>query len=301
MAGTTVGVIQASFDGTSSRNIEKAVKLVRKAHRKGARIVLVPELFSHPYFCKTQRPEFLSHAETVGESGPVRRMAELAAELGVVIPVSFYERAGNVRFNSVAVIDAGGDVLGVYRKSHIPDGPGYQEKFYFSPGNTGFRVWHTRHGCIGVGICWDQWFPEAARSMALMGADLLLYPTAIGNEPHAPGIDSLLHWRNVMRGHAAANMVPVLAANRVGREEQTDALGGQLAMSFYGKSFVADQTGALAAEADGEDGAVLCVEFDFAEIGRMRTEWGLFRDRRPDLYTPLMSLDCSDSELSRRR
>lgn len=217
-------------------------------------------------------------------------MSRLAAELGVVLPVSFFERANTAYFNSLAVIDADGQVLGIYRKSHIPDGPGYQEKYYFNPGDTGFRSWSTRVGRIGVGICWDQWFPEAARAMVLTGAEILLYPSAIGSEPQDPTLDSREHWQRVMQGHAAANMVPVVAANRIGTE-----VGRSCTVTFYGSSFLTDARGAMLAVAGTEEEAVLVASYDLDRIARERAAWGLFRDRRPDLYLPLLTLDGRDS------
>ncbi len=217
-------------------------------------------------------------------------MSRLAAELGVVLPTSFFERANTVYFNSVAIIDTDGRILGVYRKSHIPDGPGYQEKYYFNPGDTGFRVWQTRVGCIGVGICWDQWFPEAARSMALMGAEVLLYPTAIGSEPQDPSLDSRRHWQRVMQGHAGANLMPVVAANRVGTEQ-----GSSCTVDFYGSSFITDHTGHMVREAGTGEETVLSARFDLDELMVQRAAWGVFRDRRPDLYLPILSLDGRDA------
>lgn len=285
-----VAAAQMAMGGERDANVARAEALVREAAAAGARLVLLPELFSTPYFCKDQDPEHFDLAAPVEGHPLLARMSRLAAELGVVLPVSFFERANTAYFNALAVIDADGRVLGVYRKSHIPDGPGYQEKYYFSPGDTGFRVWTTRVGCIGVGICWDQWFPEAARAMVLMGAELLLYPTAIGSEPHDPQLDSHGHWRRAMQGHAAANMVPVLAANRVGTE-----VGRTCSVTFYGGSFATDGTGAvLAAKGPGEEG-VLVVEYDLDRLARARAAWGLFRDRRPDLYLPLLSLDGQES------
>ena len=285
-----VAAAQMAMGGERDANVARAEALVREAAAAGARLVLLPELFSTPYFCKDQDPEHFDLAAPVEGHPLLARMSRLAAELGVVLPVSFFERANTAYFNALAVIDADGRVLGVYRKSHIPDGPGYQEKYYFSPGDTGFRVWTTRVGCIGVGICWDQWFPEAARAMVLMGAELLLYPTAIGSEPHDPQLDSHGHWRRAMQGHAAANMVPVLAANRVGTE-----VGRTCSLTFYGGSFATDGTGAvLAAKGPGEEG-VLVVEYDLDRLARARAAWGLFRDRRPDLYLPLLSLDGQES------
>lgn len=288
---STVAVIQSSFGKTPQDNLSRALALARQAADDGAQIILLPELFERPYFCKTQRAEFLQYASPLADNPAVAAMRAFAAEKKVVLPVSFYERASVARFNSVAMIDADGGVLGVYRKSHIPDGPGYQEKFYFSPGDSGFRVWKTRYGNIGVGICWDQWFPEAARAMALLGADVLLYPTAIGEEPHAPGYDSSAHWQTAMRGHAASNMMPLLAANRVGVERQDDVLGGEATITFYGRSFIADSYGGIVADAGGEDGAVLTADFDFAAAAAQRAEWGMFRDRRPALYKILQTLD----------
>eukprot|EP01084_Bolivina_argentea_P281991 482599_1 len=217
-------------------------------------------------------------------------MEKLAKELRVVLPVSFFERANKAYFNSVVVIDADGKRLGKYRKSHIPDGPGYQEKFYFTPGDTGFKVWHTAYCCIGVGICWDQWFPECARAMCLQGAELLLYPTAIGSEPHDPTINSREHWMRTMQGHAAANLVPILASNRVGKEVITEAPLGQ-DVTFYGGSFITDETGKIVCQADLFKGGVWVHEFNLVAIQTRRAAWGLFRDRRPDLYASLLSHD----------
>lgn len=273
-----------------AENIAKAESLARQAAGEGARIILLPELFERPYFCKTQRPEFLDRATPADENPAVRAMLSLSAELGALVPASFYERAGQALFNSLAIIDCG-NLLGVYRKSHIPDGPGYQEKFYFSPGDTGFKAWPTSHGNIGAAICWDQWFPEAARAMALAGADILLYPTAIGDEPHAPGVNSAAHWRAVMQGHAAANMTAVAAANRIGKESQADAFGNAVEMSFYGQSFISDARGQIVAQASADREEVICADIDFDADRQARREWSLFRDRRPDLYRPLLSLE----------
>lgn len=285
-----LAIIQSSFAAAPEKNLARAAALLRRAAAAGAKIILLPELFEHVYFCKTQQPDFLHYARPLHENDAVRQMQKLAVELDVAIPVSFYERAGQVRFNSVAMIDADGKILGVYRKSHIPDGPGYQEKFYFSPGDSGFRVWQTRHGSMGVGICWDQWFPEAARAMTLLGADVLLYPTAIGGEPQDVYYDSSTHWQTVMRGHAGANIVPLAAANRVGSEAQTDVLGNQWETAFYGRSFISDEYGNVVADAGDADETVLYAEFDSAAIAAKRAAWGLFRDRRPGLYEPLMRL-----------
>ncbi len=285
-----VAAAQMAMGGERDANVARAEALVREAAAAGARLVLLPELFSTPYFCKDQDPEHFDLAAPVEGHPLLARMSRLAAELGVVLPVSFFERANAAFFNALAMIDGDGRVLGVYRKSHIPDGPGYQEKYYFSPGDTGFRVWTTRVGCVGVGICWDQWFPEAARAMVLMGAELLLYPTAIGSEPQAPELDSHDHWRRAMQGHAAANMVPVLAANRVGTE-----VGRTCSVTFYGGSFATDGTGAVLAARGPDEEGVLVVEYDLDRLARARAAWGLFRDRRPDLYLPLLSLDGQES------
>lgn len=286
MRKVSVAALQMSCTGSREENIAKADRLVRKAAGLGARIILPQELFETPYFCQTEDPAFYGFAAETDRDPAVRHFARVAKELGVVIPVSFYERKNNARYNSVALLDADGSLLGVYRKSHIPGGPGYEEKFYFSPGDTGFRVWNTAFGRIGVGICWDQWFPEAARCMALQGAELLFYPTAIGSEPESPETDSKAHWQRCMQGHAAANLVPVIAANRVG----TERAGGS-AVTFYGSSFIADERGEIKAEAGRTEETVLLAEFDLDETAARRADWGVFRDRRPDLYGPLLTLD----------
>jgi N-carbamoylputrescine amidase len=266
-------------------NLDRAEALVRRAAAQGARIILLQELFETPYFCMQEKYEYLSLATALEENRAVERFRAVARELGAVLPVSFFERAGNAKFNSVAVIDADGVILGVYRKTHIPCGHGYEEKFYFSPGDTGFRVWDTRYARIGVGICWDQWFPESARCMALMGAEMLLYPTAIGSEPLL-NVDSMPHWRRAMQGHAAANIVPLVASNRVGTEQD-----GGVSVTFYGSSFIADAAGAIAAETGREEEAVLAAEFDLDAIRAMREGWGVFRDRRPEMYAPMLTMD----------
>ena len=271
-------------------NLDKAERLVRAAAAQGAQLVLLQELFATPYFCIEQDPAYLELAQAAAGSTLLQRFSALAQELGVVLPVSFFERGNNAYFNSVAIIDADGRNLGVYRKTHIPDGPGYQEKFYFSPGDTGFRVWDTQVGRIGVGICWDQWFPESARIMALKGAELLLFPTAIGSEPPpAPPVDSRRHWQRVQQGHAAANLMPLIAANRIG-VERPRRNPEQSHIRFYGSSFIADQTGALLAEAGDSEEAVLVARFDRQEMRRRRDGWFLFRDRRPETYGPLATL-----------
>ena len=286
MRHVRLAVTQMACGASVDENLANAERLVRQAAAEGANIVLMQELFASRYFCQDQHPDFFDLAQTLEQSEIVARFARLAAELRVVLPVSYFERAGRAFFNSVAIVDADGTVLGNYRKSHIPDGPGYTEKFYFSPGDTGFRVWNTRFGTIGVGICWDQWFPEAARTMALLGAEILLYPMAIGSEPQDPALDSPGHWQRVMQGHAGANLMPLAAANRIGTEPGRN--GTEL--TFYGSSFIADSTGAILAAADRSSEAVLLADFDLDLIERLRRAWGLFRDRRPDLYAPLLSL-----------
>ena len=268
-------------------NVARAKELVRAAAARGANVILLQELFETPYFCQDQLAEHFALARPFDGNPLIAELAALAKELGVVLPVSFFERAGKAYFNSLAMVDADGSVLGLYRKSHIPDGPGYQEKYYFTPGDTGFKVWTTRFGIIGCGICWDQWFPEEARAMALMGAEALLYPTAIGSEPPpAPPVDSRDHWRRVMQGHAGANYVPVIASNRVGTEK-----GQAGEMTFYGSSFITDATGGLAAELNRSEEGVIVASFDLDTIATMRASWGLFRDRRPELYGALLSHD----------
>lgn len=286
MRPITLAATQFACSWDLHANADAAERVIRAAAARGAHVVLVQELFATPYFCITQRAEHLALAAPAEEHPLIVRFAALARELGVVLPVSFFERAGTAFFNSVAMVDADGRILGLYRKSHIPQGPGYEEKYYFSPGDTGFRVWDTAFGRIGLGICWDQWFPEAARAMALMGAEVLLYPTAIGSEPPAPGYDSQPHWETVMRGHAAANILPVVASNRIG----TEAAPEGTTVTFYGSSFIADQTGALVAKASREREEVLTATLDLDAIAALRASWGLFRDRRVDLYATLGSL-----------
>ena len=269
-----------------NENIALAEKLVRQAAAEGAQIILLPELFERQYFCQERRYDYYAFAKPTEENDAVKHFRSIAKELSVVLPVSFYERDGNVLYNSIAIIDADGTNLGVYRKTHIPDDHYYQEKFYFTPGNTGFKVWKTKYAVIGVGICWDQWFPETARCMAVQGAELLYFPTAIGSEPILD-VDSMPHWRRVMQGHSAANIVPVIAANRVGTEtvEPCEENGGQKsALKFYGSSFITDETGGILAECDRDSDAVISAEFDLGAIDEMRLGWGLFRDRRPDKY-----------------
>ncbi len=286
MRNITVAAIQMSVPETPEKSIAKAEKLVRQAAAGGANVILLPELFENWYFCQERRYDSYKLASTADENPAVRHFRKVAAELGVVMPISFYEQDGNVLYNSIAMIDADGSVMGVYRKTHIPDDHFYQEKFYFTPGGTGFRVWDTRFGKIGVGICWDQWFPEAARCMALMEAEVLLYPTAIGSEPVLE-CDSMPHWQRCMQGHAAANLVPVVAANRIGTETvkpDSENQNQSSALTFYGSSFIADNTGALVECADRASDCVLTHSFDLDELRDMRLSWGVFRDRRPEMY-----------------
>jgi N-carbamoylputrescine amidase len=291
----TVAALQMACGWDADANIAKAEQLVREAAARGAQIILLPELFETPYFCIEQDVRHLSLARSVAENRAVRHFSAIARELSVVLPISFFERAGPAFFNSIAILDADGTPLGIYRKSHIPNGPGYQEKNYFSPGDTGFKVWPTRFGRIGVGICWDQWFPETARSMALLGAELFFFPTAIGTEPPpALALNSREHWQRTQQGHAAANLTPLVAANRYGVERSLQDPQG-LFIRFYGSSFIADATGAKRVEAPEDGDAVLTATFDLEEIGQLRNNWFVFRDRRPDLYGALTSLDGSSS------
>lgn len=282
----SVAITQMACSWDTSTNLAKAEQLVRQAAQQGAQIILLQELFETPYFCKKPNPDYLQLATTVADNPAIRHFKNIAKELKVVLPISFFERAGQARFNSIAIIDADGSVLGVYRKSHIPDGPGYHEKYYFNPGDTGFKVWQTRYAKIGVGICWDQWFPECARAMALQGAELLFYPTAIGSEPHDPTIASSAHWQRVQQGHAGANLTPVIASNRIGSEEQDG-----YDITFYGASFIADQFGEKVAELNDADQGVALHSFDLDKLEHTRTAWGVFRDRRPNLYGALKTLD----------
>ncbi|ENQ8177669.1 N-carbamoylputrescine amidase [Vibrio parahaemolyticus] len=266
-------------------NLAKAKKAIREAAQNGANVILPQELFAAPYFCKKQEAKYFELAEETANSHLIQEMSALAKELGVVIPVSYFEKAGNTFFNSLVMIDADGTVLDNYRKSHIPDGPGYSEKYYFSPGDTGFKVWRTKFGKFGAGICWDQWFPELARSLALHGAEAIFYPTAIGTEPQDPTLDSRDHWQRTMQGHSAANLVPVVASNRVGTE-----VDDGIETTFYGSSFITDHTGAKIAEAPREGETIIYAEIDLAATAKARHAWGLFRDRRPDLYTSVGKL-----------
>ena len=283
MRKVKVAATQMSCSWNAEETLKRAESLVRKAAEEGANIILLQELFETPYFCQKQKFEYMHIANTVEENRAIAHFLPIAKELDVVLPISFYEKVGNTQFNSVAVIDATGEILGVYRKTHIPDGLPYAEKFYFTPGDTGFKVWETKYGTIGVGICWDQWFPEAARSMALMGAEMLLYPTAIGSEPTL-NKDSSRHWKNVMKGHAAANMLPVIASNRIGTEVEEDS-----EMTFYGNSFIADDYGEIVKQADFCTECILVHEFDLDELAKERREWGIYRDRRPEMYGTLLT------------
>jgi len=277
----TVAALQTSYGEDMQANIDKTIGLIRQAAAKGAQVILPSELFQGPYFCVTQEEHWFNSAYPWREHPAVVQLQPVAKELGVVIPVSIFEKEGPHYFNSMVMLDADGEALGVYRKSHIPDGPGYQEKYYFRPGDTGFRVWNTRFGRIGVGICWDQWYPESARAMALQGADILMYPTAIGSEPHDAELDTALPWQRAMQGHAVSNVVPVVAANRIGHETLTEA--GQ---TFYGHSFIANHRGDLVESLTGEEG-VLVHTFDLDFLDQYRAAWGFFRDRRPELYGAL--------------
>lgn len=285
MRQVKVAALQFSCSKDVQENINKAEKMVREAADNGANIILLPELFERQYFCQEKRYDYYDYALPLEKNPAVNRFKEIAKELGVVIPVSFYERDIDRLFNTVAMIDADGSVLGIYRKTHIPDDHFYQEKFYFTPGDTGFKVFDTRFGCIGVGICWDQWFPETARCMAVQGAEMLLYPTAIGSEPILD-VDSSGHWRRVMQGHAAANLMPVVAANRIGVETVEpckENAGQSSSLDFYGCSFIADATGDIIASAKQEE-TILYGEFDLDTLKEDRLSWGLFRDRRPETY-----------------
>jgi len=286
MRKATIATVQMRCGTEVSENIEKADRMVRQAAGQGANVILLPELFERQYFCQERRYEYYHFAKPVTENDAVLHFQKTARELEIVLPISFYEKDGHSLYNSAAVIDADGTLLGVYRKTHIPDDHYYQEKFYFTPGNTGFRVWNTRFGRVGVGICWDQWFPETARCMALEGAEMLLFPTAIGSEPILE-CDSMQHWRRCMQGHAGSNVIPVAAANRIGLErvEPAKANGGQSSsLQFYGSSFITDETGELVAAASRDQEEILMVSFDLDEIEDSRMSWGFFRDRRPGMY-----------------
>jgi N-carbamoylputrescine amidase len=286
MRKVKVAATQMSCSSNIDENIAKAEKFVREAASQGAQIILLQELFETPYFCQKEKSDYYVYATEVAENKAINHFKEIAKELKVVLPISFYEKKNYARYNAIAIIDADGEVLGTYRKSHIPDGPGYEEKFYFNPGDTGFKVWNTRYGKIGVGICWDQWYPEAARCMTLMGAEMIFYPTAIGSEPQDGSIDSKDHWQACMLGHAGSNLVPVIASNRVGAEEDEDSK-----ITFYGSSFIAGPQGNKIVEANRTEETILVAEFDLDQLETQRIEWGIFRDRRPDLYKIITSYD----------
>jgi N-carbamoylputrescine amidase len=278
----TVAAIQCPLGDDRETNVARVLAHIEEAAKRGAQVILPPELFEGPYFCRHEDDAFVEWARPLEGNETIAKVAALCKKLGVVVPVSFFERAGHAHYNTVAMVSDQGEVLGVYRKSHIPDGPGYEEKFYFRPGDTGFKVWETRFGKIGVGICWDQWYPECARSMALLGAEVLFYPTAIGSEPHDASLDTKDPWQRVMLGHAVANVMPVVAANRIGTEE------GQ---RFYGSSFIANHRGDKVEELDREAEGVIVHTFDLNFLHRHRAAWGFFRDRRPELYGPLATAD----------
>ena len=287
MRTVTVATTQMACGWDKQQNIDTATELVTKAAKAGANIVLLQELFETPYFCQVHDFDYFKLPTSVADNAAINHFKALAKELDIVLPISFYEKSGNTFFNSVTVIDADGEILGTYRKTHIPDGIPYAEKFYFTPGDTGFKVWDTKYAKIGVGICWDQWFPECARSMALMGAELLFYPTAIGDEPTL-GIDSKGHWQRCMQGHAAANLMPVIAANRIGTETISQN-GNDSTLEFYGSSFITDGRGEIIQEASKDKKEVLTATFDLDELAIARRQWGVFRDRRPSMYGMLLT------------
>lgn len=292
MRNVKIAAIQMACTKDVVSNIQKADKLVREAAKDNASIILLPELFETEYFCQERNYEYYKLATTVSENPAIQHFKDVCRELKIVMPISFFEKSGNTTFNSIAMIDADGSILGVYRKTHIPDDHYYQEKFYFSPGDTGFKVWDTAYAKIGVGICWDQWFPESARCMALMGAEILLYPTAIGSEPILE-CDSMPHWQRVMQGHSAANIIPLVAANRIGTETVSASFdnGNQnSSLVFYGSSFITNETGEIVRQADRTSEGFISYETDLDEILNMRRDWGLFRDRRPEHYGPIMHM-----------
>ena len=289
MKEVTVAATQMACSNDTDKNVSNAEKLVRQAASKGAQIILIQELFESQYFCMDQKEELFELSKPFDNHPTIKKFSELAKELKVVLPVSFFEKANRAHYISVAIVDADGSILGKYRKSHIPDGPGYQEKFYFNPGDTGFKVWNTKYAKIGVGICWDQWFPEAARSMVLNGAELLLYPTAIGGEPEDDGFDSSNMWQRAMIGHSASNQIPVIASNRIGTEKGID-----IENYFYGRSFVTNHVGDKIAEGSRDKEEVLVGKINLSEAETLRNVWGVFRDRRPELYKGLLNLDGSE-------
>ena len=286
MSKVTLAATQMACTWDRDANMARAEKLIREAAGRGANVILIQELFETPYFCKDHATRHFDLAKPLDGHPAVEYLRKLARELSVVLPVSVFEQANNAFYNSLVMVDADGSILGSYRKSHIPEGPGYHEKFYFSPGDTGFKVFDTKFAKLGVAICWDQWFPETARCLALLGAEILLYPTAIGSEPQDANLDSSAHWQRTMQGHAAANIMPVVASNRIGTEK-----GENCTMTFYGSSFIASPTGEIMAQADRSSEAVITATFDLESIRRYRQAWGVFRDRRPDLYYPMLSLD----------
>lgn len=287
MRTVTVATTQMACGWDKQQNIDTATDLVTQAAKAGANIILLQELFETPYFCQVHDFDYFKLATSVADNAAIKHFQKLAKELEVVLPISFYEKSGNTFFNSVTIIDADGEILGTYRKTHIPDGIPYAEKFYFTPGDTGFKVWETKYAKIGVGICWDQWFPECARSMALMGAEILFYPTAIGDEPTL-GIDSKGHWQRCMQGHAAANLMPVVASNRIGSETITQN-GVDSVMAFYGSSFITDGRGEITQEASADKNEVISATFDLDKLASERHQWGVFRDRRPSMYGTLLT------------
>ncbi|WP_299848825.1 N-carbamoylputrescine amidase [uncultured Roseovarius sp.] len=286
MSKVTVAATQMACSWDQDENIQKAEEIVNAAAEDGAQIILLQELFQTPYFCLEISFRHMALARSMSDSRVVQHFRSLAKRLGVVLPISYFENAGQTHYNSLAIIDADGEILANYRKTHIPQAAGYEEKYYFSPGDTGFQVVETRFARLGCGVCWDQWFPETARSLALMGAEVLMFPTAIGSEPQYPDLDSAGHWQRTMQGHAAANIMPLVASNRIGTEKD-----GETEMTFYGSSFIADHTGAKLAEANRTDETYLTAEFDLAAIRDYRLSWGVFRDRRPDMYRALGTID----------
>ena len=288
MREVTLAATQMTCSKNNTENIDRAESIIRKAAEMGAQIILIQELFESTYFCMDQKDELFQLSKPFENHPTIERMAKLASELKVVLPISFFEKANRAHYNAIAVINANGEILGKYRKSHIPDGPGYQEKFYFNPGDTGFKVWDTAYAKIGIGICWDQWFPEVARIMALKGAEVLLYPTAIGGEPEDDGFDSSDMWQRVMIGHSAANQIPVVASNRIGTEQ-----GQDISNYFYGRSFITNHVGDKIAEASRDKEEILIGKVNLDEAENLRNVWGVFRDRRTDLYSDLLKLDGS--------
>lgn len=285
MRNVVVAATQMACTWNIEENIAHAEQMVKEAAASGAQIILLQELFETPYFCQEKNPDYFKYATRPENNQAIRHFTKLAEELKVVLPISFYEHSAAGNYNSVAVIDANGEILGIYRKTHIPYGPGYEETFYFQPGDSGFKVWKTRYGMIGIGICWDQWFSEAARSMSLLGAELLLYPTAIGSEPQEAEVDSKNHWQMVMQGHAAANITPVIASNRIGTETV-----GNSEITFYGSSFITNETGEKIAEADRTSEAILIAEFDLDRIAAYRDYWGIHKGRRPEMYGEIVKI-----------